>query len=132
MTCTRLLFAPALLFAALAPWTAALRADDTTKLSVVVKTQGGHPVDRAEVIVRWHANAKHPHARYGRAVATTYEVRTNQEGEVSVPAMPQGNILVQVNAKGYQTFGKVFEINEGEKTLEITLNPPQQQYSAHQ
>ena len=84
------------------------------------------------MIVRWNANAKHPRARYGRAVATTYEVRTNQEGEVSVPPMPQGNILVQVNAKGYQTFGKVFEINEDEKTLEITLNPPQQQYSAHQ
>ena len=70
----------------------------------MVKTQGGHPVDRAEVIVRWHANAKHPRARYGRAVSTTYEVRTNQEGEVSVPPMPQGSILVQVNAKGYPDF----------------------------
>ena len=34
-------------------------------------------------------------------------------------------------AKGYQTFGKVFQIDEDEKTIEITLNPPQQQYSAH-
>jgi hypothetical protein len=65
-------------------------------------------------------------------VRTTYEVRTNQEGQVDVPSIPQGNILIQVNAKGYQTYGKVFDISEEEKTLEVTLNPPQQQYSAHQ
>jgi hypothetical protein len=105
---------------------------EVTKLHFVVKTQGGHPVDRAEVIVRWNADEKHPRARYGRAVRTTYEVRTNQEGEASVPSIPTGSILVQVNAKGYQTFGKVFDIKEEEKTVEITLNPPQQQYSAHQ
>jgi hypothetical protein len=140
MPSTRRLFAHALSFAALALFSAAValpaddtaKPSDTTKLNIVVKTQGGHPVDRAEVIVRWHANEKHPHARYGRAVATTYEVRTNQEGEVSVPAIPKGNILIQVNAKGYQTYGKVYEITDDEKTLDIALNPPQQQYSAHQ
>ena len=130
----RHLFVRALLFAALLSWSVALQAAETatTKLSIVVKTQAGSPVDRAEVIVRWHANEKHPRARFGRAVRTTYEVRTNQEGQVDVPSIPQGNILIQVNAKGYQTFGKVFDISEDEKTLEVTLNPPQQQYSAHQ
>jgi hypothetical protein len=109
----------------------ALSAANTTKLTIVVKTQAGRPVDRAEVIVRWHANEKHPRAGFGRAVRTTFEMRSNQEGEASVPEIPQGNILVQVNAKGFQTFGKVFQVDEEEKTLEVTLNPPQQQYSAH-
>ena len=108
-----------------------LAVTDTTKLKIVVKTQGGHPVDRAEVIVRWHANAKHPRAGFGRAVRTTFEMRSNQDGEASVPEIPQGSILIQVNAKGYQTYGKVFEIEKEEETIEITLNPPQQQYSAH-
>jgi len=36
-----------------------------------------------------------------------------------------------VIAKGYQTFGQIFDITEPEKTVPITLNPPQQQYSAH-
>jgi hypothetical protein len=36
-----------------------------------------------------------------------------------------------VVAKGYQTFGKIFEIYDDEKTVEVTVNPPQQQYSAH-
>jgi len=109
----------------------AAHAADMTKLTIQVKTQGGHPIDQAEVIVRWHANAKHPREGFGRAVRTTFEMRSNQEGEADVPAIPQGNILIQINAKGYQTFGKVFQIEEPEKTIEIKLNPPQQQYSAH-
>ena len=106
-------------------------AANMTKLNIVVKSVAGHPVDRAEVIVRWHANEKHPRAGFGKAVRTTFEMRSNQEGEASVPEIPQGSILIQVNAHGYQTFGKVFQIDEEEKTVEITLNPPQQQYSAH-
>jgi hypothetical protein len=109
----------------------ALHADDLTKLTVVVKTQAGRPVDRAEVIVRWKANAKHPRLSYGKNVARQFDVRTDQEGQVEVPAIPQGSIQIQVFAKGYQTFGKIFEIYDEEKTVEVTVNPPQQQYSAH-
>lgn len=107
------------------------RAAEMTKLTIQVKTQGGHPIDQAEVIVRWNANAKHPREGFGRAVRTTFEMRSDQQGEAKVPAIPQGNILIQINAKGYQTFGKVFQIEDPEKTIEIKLNPPQQQYSAH-
>ncbi|HEY9141462.1 MAG TPA: carboxypeptidase-like regulatory domain-containing protein [Bryobacteraceae bacterium] len=102
-----------------------------TELQIAVKTEGGHPIDRAEVIVRWRANAKHPAARYGKAVNTTFEMRTNQDGIARVPPIPQGDILIQVNAKGYQTFGKVFVVEEDQKSIDVVLNPPQQQYSAH-
>jgi len=102
-----------------------------TELQINVKTQGGHPVDRAEVIVRWKADAKHPAARYGKAVNTTFEMRTNQDGVAKVPGIPKGSILIQVNAKGYQTYGHVFDIDDDEKTIDVVLNPPQQQYSAH-
>ena len=102
-----------------------------TELQINVKTQGGHAIDRAEVIVRWKANKKHPAERFGRAVNTTFEMRTNQDGIARVPPIPQGSILIQVNAKGYQTFGNVFEIYDDEKTIDVVLNPPQQQYSAH-
>jgi hypothetical protein len=106
-------------------------AGPMTELQVTVKTPGGHAIDRAEVIVRWKANAKHPAARYGKAINTTYEMRTNQDGIAKVPAIPQGSILIQVNAKGYQTYGHVFDIDEEEKTIDVVLNQPQQQYSAH-
>ena len=121
----------ALLLPALLLWAFAASAASMTKISVVVKTQSGKPVDRASVVVRWSANKKHPAARFGRAVRTTYELRTNQDGEANVPSIPQGAIRIQVIAKGYQTFGQVFDVDEEEKTVEITLNPPQQQYSAH-
>jgi hypothetical protein len=125
-----LALAPALLLL-LAGAAAVRAAGPMTKLSISVHTPGGHPIDRAEVIVRWHANKKHPAARYGRAVNTTFEMRTNQEGKVTLPPIPQGSILVQVNAKGYQTFGQVYEIDEEQKDIDVSLNPPQQQYTAH-
>jgi hypothetical protein len=102
-----------------------------TELQINVKTQGGHAIDRAEVIVRWKANAKHPAERYSKAVSTTFEMRTNQDGIAKVPAIPQGSILIQVNAKGYQTYGHVFDVYDDEKAIDVVLNQPQQQYSAH-
>jgi Carboxypeptidase regulatory-like domain len=116
-------------------WTGAALASSTpppmTKISVVVKTQGGHAIIGAGVKVHWSANKKHPAVRFGKAINTTFELRTNQEGTASIPAIPQGNILIQVMAKGYQTFGQTFDIDEDEKTVAVTLNPPQQQYTAH-
>jgi hypothetical protein len=52
--------AAALLLCALT--VAVLWAGPETKITVVVKTLTGRPIDRAEVIVRWKADAKHPSA----------------------------------------------------------------------
>jgi hypothetical protein len=59
-------------------------------------------------------------------------LRTNQEGVAKIPPIPQGKILIQVIAKGFQTFGQTYDITEEEKTIPLTLNPPQPQYSAYQ
>jgi hypothetical protein len=110
----------------------ALRADDPpmTKLRVEVKSYSGKPIDRAGVIVRFVEGRSI--TKLGKKIRTSWEMRTNQEGVARVPAVPQGKVLVQVIAKGYQTFGEHFEVEEPEKTIEIKLNPPQSQYSAHQ
>ena len=100
-----------------------------TKLTLVVKSQGGKPVDRASVVVRFVEG--HSVVKLGKAIRTTFELRTNQEGEAQVPSIPQGKIRVQIIAKGFQTFGQVYDVTEEEKKIEITLNPPQQQYTAH-
>jgi hypothetical protein len=109
--------------------TVVLHAGDLTKLNIVVKTQGGHPIDRASVVVRFVEGRSV--VKLGKKIRTTFELRTNQEGEARIPEIPQGKIRVQVIAKGYQTFGQLFDVDDAEKTLEIKLNPPQQQYSAH-
>ncbi|MCC6861407.1 MAG: carboxypeptidase regulatory-like domain-containing protein [Bryobacterales bacterium] len=123
----RLTLAVAFALACLFP----LRADPPmTKLRVEVKTLGERPIERASVIVRFVEGRSV--AKFGKKIRTQYEMRTNQEGWVQIPAIPQGKILVQAIAKGYQTFGEVFHINEEEKTIEIKMNPPQAQYSSHQ
>lgn len=108
----------------------AAQAAEMTKLTVSVKNDSGKPVDRAGVIVRFVQGRNY--IKLGKKIRTTYELRTNQEGEASIPEIPQGTIRVQVIAKGYQTFGQDFDVTEAEKTIEIKLNPPQSQYSAHQ
>ncbi len=104
--------------------------DDTTTLRIEVKTLGGSPIDRASVIIRFVEGRSI--VKLGKKIRTTWETRTSSEGVAKVPSMPRGKIMIQVIAKGYQTFGKDFELNEPEKTIEIRLNPPQPQYSVHQ
>jgi hypothetical protein len=126
----RLLLSLALLVPAL-PAIAADDEDEMTRLVVEVKSEKtGKPIDRASVIVRFEEGRSIK--KFGKKVKTNWELRTNQLGQVKVPPIPQGKILVQVIAKGYQTFGERYEVVEPEKTLEIRLNPPQQQYSAHE
>ena len=104
-------------------------ASDTTRLQVKITNLEGKPVDRASVIVRFVKGRNY--AKLGKKMLTHWETRTNQEGLVKLPEMPQGEILVQVIAKGYQTFGDKFDVANDEQTIEIKLNPPQPQYSAH-
>jgi hypothetical protein len=103
--------------------------DDLTKLRVEVQTLGGKPIERASVLVKFVKGRSIK--KFGKKQMTNWQLRTNQSGFVNVPPIPQGDIQVRVIAKGYQTFGETFEINEPEKTLTIKLNPPQPQYSAH-
>jgi len=123
----RTLMVSAVLLAALA--SSALAAAPMTKINIVLKDQAGKAVDHASVVVRFVQG--HSVVKLGKAIRTTFELRSNQEGEARIPSIPQGKILVQVIAKGYQTFGQTFDVTEEEKTIDITLNPPQQQYSAH-
>ena len=102
----------------------------TTKLRIEVRTIEDKPVDRASVLVKFVEGRSI--VKLGKKIRTSWELKTNQEGVASIPPIPQGQILVQVYAKGYQTFGQKFDVKEEEKTLEVKLKPPQSQYSAHQ
>jgi hypothetical protein len=105
-----------------------VRAADLTTLKIVVTTPSGKPVERAEVVVRFGGRSV---VKFGKMVRTSWEVRTTQQGVAEIPEMPKGKIRVQVVAKGYQTFGQTFDVDEDQRTIEVKLNPPQEQYSAH-
>lgn len=106
-----------------------LAAGDTTLLKVEVRTLGDRPVERAAVIVDFVEGRSV--SKLGRKILKHWEVRTNQEGVAKLPTMPQGKIRLQVVAKGYQTFGEHYELDQTEQTITVKLNPPQPQYSAH-
>ena len=104
-------------------------APSTTQLTVHVVSDSGKPVDRASVVVRFVKGRDK--VKLYKKMMTTWETRTNQDGRATVPPIPQGTIRIQIIASNYQTFGQVFDIDEPAKTIEIKLNPPQAQYSAH-
>ncbi len=112
------------------PALSVLRADSlTTRLRIEVKTKAGHPIDRAAVVVQFVQGRSA--AKLGKKIVKHWELRTNQEGWAKIPPIPQGTLLIQVIAKGYQTFGQTYDVNEEERTIEIKLNEPQDQHSVH-
>lgn len=100
-----------------------------SKLSVHVLTPSGKPLDRASVIVRFLSGREK--LKLYMKHRTQWETKTNQEGLTNIPAIPQGKIRIQVIAAGFQTFGQDFDVDKEEQTIDIKLNPPQAQYSAH-
>ena len=107
-------------FLCLAPLAQAKKKE--TKLTIQVLNQNNEPVDRAAVIVK---------PVKGKKVLRSYELRTSQQGTAPLPPLRPGEFLVQVIAKGYQTHGERYTVTEPEKTIEIRLKPPQEQFSVH-
>jgi hypothetical protein len=107
----------------------ALAATPMTTLRIEVSNDIGKPVDRAGVIVRFVRGRSV--VKLGKKIVRSWELRTNSEGWVKIPPLPQGEILVQVIAKNYQTFGGTFEVAEEERTIQVKLQPPQKQFSNH-
>jgi hypothetical protein len=102
-------------------------AASETKLTVDVSSAGtGRKIEGASVIV---------HFKHGlnpikmSKIRTSWETKTNQQGSVAIPAIPMGEVTIQIIAQHYQTFGDVFQLTEPEQTITIKLNAPQAQYS---
>jgi hypothetical protein len=103
-------------------------AADRTRLTIHITNNDLKPIGNASVIVRFKHGLNPVKMR---KIQTSWELRTSQEGIAKIPSIPKGSVLVQVIAKNYQTFGETFDVTEDEHTIEIKLNPPQAQYSAH-
>lgn len=104
----------------------AAMAHESTKLTVQVNSSvTGKPIDRASVLVRF----RHGRGVNMKKILTSWETKTNQEGSVTIPEIPQGQITIQVIAEDYQTFGNVYELDQPAQTVTVKLNPPQAQYS---
>ncbi len=109
--------------------TLALCADQKTTIKVIVKNQFDKPVDNAAVILDFLG--AHKVAKLGMRGKMHWELKTNQQGIAHFPPVPEGTVQLQVITQKYQTYGKKLDVEGEEKTVDITLNPPQTQYSAH-
>ncbi len=101
-----------------------------TEISVQVKDEKGKPVERAAVILDFLGSHRQVF-KLGRREPKHWEIRTNLQGLAHFPSIPQGKVRVQVIAKDYQTFGESFDVDEEQKTIEVTIKPPQKQYSVY-
>ena len=103
-----------------------------TKITIEVKTKSGKPIDHASVIVKFVQGLRSA-AKFGKKdpdrVGTPADQRRRHRKDPVSPTRHDSR--AQIIAKNYQTFGQNFDIDEEQKTLQITLNPPQAQYSAH-
>lgn len=95
-----------------------------TKLHLRILTNEGKPVGNASVYVRFNTAGGFMH----HDKLTELDLKSNQDGTVKVPEIPQGKILIQVIAKGWHTFGKWYDVEKDEETIEIKLQPPPHWY----
>ena len=104
---------------------AAAKDNPTSHLEfLVVRSNNGKPIRNASVIL-------HPVNKEGKQSSGGYQLKTNQEGKAEFEGIPYGKLRIQAIAKGLQTYGEDFEINEPNHQITIKMNPPQEQYSIY-
>ena len=96
----------------------------TTKLRIRVTGDKDQPIGNASVYVRFYSSGGF--LRHDKLEEMNF--KTNQDGSVKVPEIPQGRILVQVIAKGWHTYGKWYDVDKDEESIQIKLDPPPHWY----
>jgi hypothetical protein len=95
-----------------------------TKLKIHVWTDTDKPVANASVYVRFYTQGGILH--HDKLAEMNF--KTNQDGSVKVPEVPQGRILIQVIATGWHTYGKWYDVEKDEESIDIKLVPPPHWY----
>jgi len=97
-------------------------APPTSRLEVtVLRKDDGTPIENAAVI-------------FGLAGDKgNMELKSNEDGKAMIDVLPTGSkVIVQVIAKGYQTYGGDLSLDKPSMSLEIKLRRPGQQYSIYE
>jgi hypothetical protein len=94
-----------------------------TKLRIHV-TANDKPLGNATVYVRFNV----PGGLLHHDKLAELDFKTNEDGSVKVPDVPRGKILIQVVAKGWHTYGKWYDVDTDQETIDIKLVPPPKWY----
>jgi hypothetical protein len=98
--------------------------EGTVKLKIQVTNPSGSPVANASVYVRYYRDGGLLH----HDQLAELDLKTNQDGSVKVPPVPQGKIQIQVIAQGWHTFGEWYYIEKDEQAVTIQLKEPPHWY----
>lgn len=96
----------------------------TVRLRIVVTGNTDKPVSNASVYVRYNV----PGGLLHKDKLAELDLKTSQDGSVKVPAVPQGKVLIQVIATGWHTYGKWYDFDQDEESVEIKLEAPPHWY----
>jgi hypothetical protein len=96
----------------------------TVKLKIRVTDNKDKPIGNASVYVRFNESG----GLFHKDKLAELNFKTNQDGSAKIPAIPQGKILIQVIATGWHTYGKWYDVDQTEQTIEIKLDPPTRWY----
>lgn len=96
----------------------------TVKLRILVTSNADKPIGNASVYVRYNTSGGFLH----HDKLAEMDLKTNQDGSVKVPAVPQGKIMIQVVAPGWHTYGKWYDVDKSEQVISIKLDPPPHWY----
>jgi hypothetical protein len=96
-------------------------APPTSRVEVtVLRGEDGHPIENAAVVFHLVGDKGN------------MELKTNDEGKTMIDVLPTGSkVLLQVLAKGYQTYGGEYNLDKANITWEIKLSRPGKQYSIY-
>lgn len=98
--------------------------EDRVRLEITVTAAtSGEPIKNAAVYVRYKK------ARALRKDKTiSLSVKTNPDGAAIVPEVPEGQVLVQVIAEGWKTYGEFHEVKSPKQSIDIKLVRPKKWY----
>ena len=98
--------------------------EDRVRLEItIIAATSGEPIKNASVYVRYKK------ARALRKDKTiSLSLKTNPDGTAIVPEVPEGQVLVQVIAEGWKTYGEFHEVKSPKQSIEIKLVRPKKWY----
>ena len=93
----------------------------TSRIDVtILRNDDGKPIENAAVIFHLEGDKGN------------MELKTNEDGKTVIDVLPTGSkVLVQVIAKGFQTYGGDYNVDKAEMTIQVKLKRPGQQYSIY-
>ena len=96
----------------------------TARIEVtVVRDVNGKPIENAAVVF---------HAMEGEKDKGNMELKTNEDGKAVIDVMPIGDVVrLQIIAKGFQTFGDDYKVDNAKIAIDIRMKRPGEAYSIY-